>query len=321
MIARLILQRVARSAVTLLAVSLVVFASLEALPGSYARNVLGQSATPETIAALEHRLGLDQPAWIRYFRWVGGAVRGDFGYAYSGSMSSSPRKVSELLAPRLRNTFVLAGLAALAAVPLALVVGTIAALYRHRWPDRLLNAASLTVAAMPEFVIAYAVMFVFAIRLKWYQPLSTVPTDATAAQLLSAAVLPAVTLSLAIIAHMQRMTRAAIVDVLSRPYVETARLKGLAERRVIVRHALPNAWAPIGTVIAFNLAYLVVGVVIVEAVFAYSGAGLLLVDAVSTRDMPIVQACVLMFAAVYILLNMAAELVAIVTNPRLLHPK
>lgn len=313
--------RLSRALATLLAVSLVVFVSLEVLPGSFARNMLGQSATEETVLNLERRLGLDQPAWLRYLRWIGGAATGDLGNAYSGSDTSAPRRVADILAPRLRNTFFLAGLAAIVAVPVALAAGLVAALYRHRWLDRLLNTSSLAVAATPEFVIAYAVMFIFAIKLGWLKPLSTLAPGATLGELTAAATLPAVTLALGIIAHMLRMTRAAVIDILSRTYIETARLKGLSELKLIVRHALPNAWAPIGMVIAFNLAYLVVGVVVVEAVFTYPGVGQLLVDAVTSRDMPIVQACILLFATVYIVLNMVAEIISIVTNPRLLHPR
>jgi len=314
--------RLTRALATLLAVSLVVFVSLEVLPGSYARNMLGQSATEETVRNFERRLGLDQPAWLRYVKWIGGAATGDLGNAYSGADSSAaPRKVTDILAPRLRNTFFLAFLAAIVAVPVALAAGLLAALFRHRWPDRLLNTSSLAVAATPEFVIAYAVMFVFAIKLGWQKPLSTLAPNATLGELTAAAALPAATLALGIIAHMLRMTRTAVVDILSTTYIETARLKGLSDLKVIVRHALPNAWAPIGMVIAFNLAYLVVGVVVVEAVFTYPGVGQLLVDAVTSRDMPIVQACILLFATVYIVLNMAAEIISIVTNPRLLHPR
>lgn len=321
MIARMVALRLSRALATLLAVSLVVFVSLEVLPGSYARNMLGQSATEETVLNLERRLGLDQPAWVRYVKWIGGAATGDLGNAYSGSDSAAPRRVADILAPRLRNTFFLAFLAAIVAVPVALAAGLLAALYRHRWLDRLLNTSSLAVAATPEFVIAYAVMFVFAIKLGWLKPLSTLTPGATLGELTAAAALPAATLALGIIAHMLRMTRAAVIDILSRTYIESARLKGLSELKVIARHALPNAWAPIGMVIAFNLAYLVVGVVVVEAVFTYPGVGQLLVDAVTNRDMPIVQACILLFATVYIILNMAAEIISIVTNPRLLHPR
>lgn len=318
-VGRMLLLRFLRGLATLFVISLVIFIALEVLPGSYARNVLGQGATPETVANLEHRLGLDQPAWWRYLRWIGGAMEGDLGTSYSGS--GAGRSVSEIIAPRLRNTFFLAALAAVFAVPLALGGGVIAVLYRHRLPDRIFSGASLSLAAVPEYIVGYAVMFLLAVKLGWQKPLSNVSTNPAFGELFSAALLPALTLALVIIAHMFRMTRTALIQALGETYIETARLKGLSERQVILDHALPNCWAPIGAVIAFNLAYLVVGAVVVEAVFAYPGIGRLLVDSVSSLNMPVVQACVLIFAAAYIILNLSAELLGILTNPRLLHPK
>jgi peptide/nickel transport system permease protein len=164
-------------------------------------------------------------------------------------------------------------------------------------------------------------VFFLAAKLHWFSPLSTVDANTPFLTHIYKAALPALTMTLVIIAHMMRMTRASVISLLSAPYIEMAQLKGLTPRQVILRHALPNAWAPIATVIAFNLAYLVVGVVVVEVVFVYPGIGQLMVDSVSTRDMPVVQACALIFAATYILLNLLADIISIVTNPRLLHPK
>jgi peptide/nickel transport system permease protein len=212
-------------------------------------------------------------------------------------------------------------MAAVIAVPIALALGLLCALYRNSWFDRIANAATLTTIASPEFFVAYILVFVFAVKLRWFPPLSTVSEGMSFGQHMFKAVLPAMTLTLVIIAHMMRMTRASIISLLSSPYIEMAKLKGLTPRQVILRHALPNAWAPIATVIAFNLAYLVVGVVVVEVVFTYPGIGQLMVDSVSKRDMPVAQACALIFAATYITLNLLADIVAIVTNPRLLHPK
>ncbi|MFO1035184.1 MAG: ABC transporter permease, partial [Hyphomicrobiales bacterium] len=168
---------------------------------------------------------------------------------------------------------------------------------------------------------AYVLMFFFAVKWRWFYSLSTVSETTPFLEHIKRAALPALTMTLVIVAHMMRMTRASIIALLSSPYIEMAKLKGLTPRQVILRHALPNAWAPIATVIAFNLAYLVVGVVVVEVVFVYPGIGQLMVDSVSTRDMPVVQACALIFAATYILFNLLADIIAIVTNPRLLHPK
>jgi peptide/nickel transport system permease protein len=206
-------------------------------------------------------------------------------------------------------------------VPIALALGLLTALYRNSWFDRIANGVTLTTIASPEFFVAYILMFFLAVKLKIFYPLSTVNATTPFWEHLFRALLPAITLTLVIVAHMMRMTRASIIALLSSPYIEMAKLKGLTPRQVILKHALPNAWAPIATVIAFNLAYLVVGVVVVEVVFVYPGIGQLMVDSVGSRDMPVAQACALIFAATYILLNLTADIVAIVTNPRLLHPK
>jgi peptide/nickel transport system permease protein len=318
---RTVLQRLGLGILTLLAVSVIIFSSLEFLPGGYAENVLGQSATPETVAAFKHDLGLDRPATVRYFEWIGNALQGDFGSSYSGLSGSMKRNVAATIAPRLYNTFFLATMAACIAVPLSLLLGAMAALYRNSWFDRIVNSVTLTTIALPEFFIAYVLMFFLAIKLRWFSPLSTVSVDTPFLEHLVRAALPALTMTLVIVAHMMRMTRAAIINLLASPYIEMAQLKGVSKSRVILSHALPNAWAPIATVIAFNLAYLIVGVVVVEVVFVYPGIGQMMVDAVSSRDMPVVQACALIFAATYIMLNLLADIISIITNPRLLHPK
>ncbi len=320
-ILRTVLQRLGLGLLTLLIVSVVIFSSLEMLPGGYAENILGQGATPETVANFKKELGLDRPATVRYFEWIGGALTGDFGNSYSGAGGSIKREVTKVIAPRLYNTFFLAIMTAILAVPLALLLGVTAALYRNSLYDRIVNSTTLATIATPEFFIAYLLVFIFAVKLRWFSPLSTVSETTPFLEHVHKAILPAITLTLVIVAHMMRMTRAAIINLLASPYIEMAQLKGVSPRDVILKHALPNAWAPIATVIAFNLAYLVVGVVVIEVVFVYPGIGQLMVDSVSTRDMPVVQACVLIFAATYILLNLSADIVSIVTNPRLLHPK
>ena len=316
-----VLQRLGLGLITLFAVSVIIFSALQFLPGGYAQNILGQGATKETVANFNHELGLDRPAPVRYVEWIGNALQGDFGNSYSGTTGTIKRSVSAIIAPRLFNTFFLASMAALIAVPLSLLLGVLAALYRNSWYDRLINAVTLTTIATPEFFIAYLLVFFFAIKLRWFSSLSTVSENTPFWEHVKLATLPAATMTLVIIAHMMRMTRAAIINLLSSPYIEMARLKGLTRWQVITRHALPNAWAPIATVIAFNLAYLVVGVVVVEVVYVYPGIGQMMVDAVSSRDMPVVQACALIFAATYIMLNLLADVVSITTNPRLLHPK
>jgi peptide/nickel transport system permease protein len=316
-----VLQRLGLGLLTLFVVSVLIFSSLELLPGGFAEAILGQGATPETVAAFNREIGLDRPAYVRYFEWIGGVLTGDFGYSYAGLGGSIKQSVTDLIAPRLYNTFFLAIMTAIVAVPLSLVLGILAALYRNSWYDRIVNSTTLTTIATPEFFIAYLLMFFFALKLKWFPSLSTVGESTTFAEHLWRAALPSITLTLVIVAHMMRMTRAALINLLASPYMEMAQLKGVPRREAIVKHALPNAWAPIATVIAFNLAYLVVGVVVVEVVFVYPGIGQLMVDSVSSRNMPVVQACALIFAATYILLNLSADIISIITNPRLLHPK
>jgi peptide/nickel transport system permease protein len=320
-VVRTVLQRLGLGLLTLLVVSVIIFSTLELLPGGFAEAILGQGATPETVANFNKELGLDRPAPVRYFEWIGGVLTGDFGTSYAGVGGSNRRSVSELILPRLYNTFFLAAMTAVVAVPLSLLLGILAALYRNSLYDRVVNSTTLSTIAMPEFFIAYVLMFVFAVKLRWFSPLSTVDENTGLAEHIYRAFLPAVTLMLVIVAHMMRMTRAAIINLLSSPYIEMAQLKGVSRWQVIIHHALPNAWAPIVTVIAFNLAFLVVGVVVVEVVFVYPGIGQLMVDSVSSRNMPVVQACALIFAATYVLLNLMADIVSIITNPRLLHPK
>ncbi len=319
-----ILQRLLLGLVTLFFVSLIIFSSVEFLPGDFTEAILGQAATEETVAAFRAELGLDQPAYLRYFNWVGSVLQGDLGSSFSGRNASGvdrSRAVVDLVAPRLGNTLFLAGMAAIISVPLALVLGITAALYRNSIYDRTVNALTLTTISFPEFFLAYLLILFFSSLWPIFPSLANVNAETALGERIYKCVLPALTLTLVIVAHMMRMTRAALINLLASPYIEMSRLKGLSKAKVILRHALPNAWAPISTVIAFNLAYLVVGVVVVEVVFVYPGIGQLMVDAVTTRDIPVVQACALIFATTYILLNLTADIIGIVTNPRLLHPR
>lgn len=323
-IVKTILQRLLLGLFTLFLVSLIIFSSIEMLPGDFGEAVLGQAATEETVAAFRRELGLDQPAWQRYLGWVGGVIQGDFGTSFSGRAASGvdrSRAVVDLIGPRLSNTLFLASMTALIAVPLSLFLGISAALYRNSVYDRVVNAATLTTIATPEFFVAYILILFFATLYPWFPSLANVDGNMALGEKLYKTALPALTLTLVITAHMMRMTRAAIINLLASPYIEMARLKGVSSSRIILKHALPNAWAPITTVIAFNLAYLVVGVVVVEVVFVYPGVGQLMVDAVRTRDIPVVQACALFFAFTYILLNLIADIIGIITNPRILHPR
>ena len=322
-IVRTVLQRLALGVVALFVVSAIISLAVELLPGDFAKAILGQAATPETVAAFQKEIGLDRPAYERYIEWIGGAVQGDFGqsYAGAGSLGGHQRMVTGLIGPRLWNTLFLALTTAIIAVPLALGLGILAALYRNTWFDRVINAVTLTTISVPEFFLAYILMLIFAVKLRIFPSLAKINPDMGWLESLERIALPVLTLTLVIVAYMMRMTRASLINLLSSPYIEMADLKGVPRRQIILRHALPNAWAPIANVIAFNLAYLVVGVVVVEVVFVYPGIGQAMVDAVRTRDVPVVQGCALIFAVTYILLNLTADIIAICTNPRLLHPR
>ena len=319
-----VLERLALGLATLFVVSVIIFSSIELLPGDFGQAILGQSATEETVAAFRQELGLDRPAYVRYFEWVGGAIQGDLGTSFSGrnvSGTDRSRAVVDLIAPRLWNTLFLAGLTAAIAVPIALFLGITTALYRNSVYDRSINTATLTTISFPEFFVAHILILLLSSLYPVFPSLANVDDTTPLAERIYRTALPALTLTLVIVAHMMRMTRAAIINLLASPYIQMARLSGASQTEVILKHALPNAWAPIATVIAFNLAYLVVGVVVVEVVFVYPGVGQLMVDAVTSRDIPVVQGCALIFAMTYILLNLIADIIGIVTNPRLLHPK
>ncbi|MBY6059576.1 ABC transporter permease [Leisingera daeponensis] len=313
---KLIFSRLALGAVTLLAVSALMFVGIELLPGDLAQQILGQSATPETLAAFRADLGLDQPAHLRYLDWLAAAAQGDF-----GNSMASRRPVADLLSTRLANTMFLACYAAVIAVPVAILLGLLSALWRNSLFDRSVNVGALGAISMPEFFVAYLLVLFLSIRLGWFPTLARIDEAASFGDALYRSVLPALTLILVVIAHMMRMTRAAVINVLAAPYIEMARLKGVPRWRVIVKHALPNALAPIINVVALNLAYLIVGVVVVEVVFSYPGLGQLLVDAVASRDFPVVQAVGLFFAGTYITLNVLADILSILSNPRLRHAR
>jgi peptide/nickel transport system permease protein len=285
------------------------------LPGDLARELLGQSATEETLAALREQLGLNDPAPLRYWNWLAGVLQGDFG------MSMATQKpISELVGARLGNTLFLALYAAALAVPFALLLGVLAALWRNSIFDRASNALALTAISFPEFFVAYTLILWLA-QSGLFPSMVRITGSTTTGDLLYMAFLPALTLTLVVTAHMMRMTRAAIINLLASPYIEMARLKGMSPIRVVLRHAVPNALAPIINVVALNLAYLITGVVVVEVVFVYPGLGQLMIDAVSNRDIAVVQAIALIFASAYVLLNLLADVLSTITNPRLMHRK
>ena len=312
----MVLQRFGLGLLTLFVVSIIIFVGVEFLPGDIAEALLGQGASPENVAALRHELGLDRPAHIRYIDWWAGVMQGDL-----GTSLANRRDIAELITFRLSNTLFLALTAAAISVPLALILGVLAALYRNSIYDRSVNILTLGAVSAPEFLTAYVLILYFSVTLGWFPSLSNIDVNTPFIEKLHQATLPAITLMAVILAYMMRMVRASIINLLASAYIEMAHLKGMPKLRVIVKHALPNAWAPIANIIAISLAYLVVGVVVVEVVFIYPGLGQLMVDSVSNRDIPVVQACAMIFAGTYILLNLTADIVSTCTNPRLLHPK
>ena len=313
---RLISRRAFFGQVTLFAITLLISLAIEALPGDFAEQRLGQAATPETVAAIRTQLGLDRPIYIRYFEWLGNFVQGDMGVSLANR-----RPVAELMQTRLGNTLYLASLSALVAIPLALFLGIVAALYRESLLDKIISTCTLGAISLPEFFIGYILVALFAVNWQIFPAISNISATMPFWDKLYVSMLPIVTLTFVIVAHMMRMTRAAIINLMQSPFIEMAQLKGLSRSRIIVHHALPNALSPIINVIVLNMAYLVVGVVVVEVVFIYPGLGLLMVDSVRARDLPLVQACILIFGATYILLNMLADILAIVANPRMRHPR
>ncbi len=315
-ILKLLAQRLSLGLLLLLAVSVVIFAGTQILPGDVAQSILGQSATPEALANLRRDLGLNEPAYVRYFNWLGGMLTGDLGTALTNGAD-----IGSSIAKRLFNTMFLAAVAAVVSVPLAILLGLMAVRYRNRWPDKLISAATLASISLPEFFIGYLLIYFVAVKLGWFRSVSTVYDGMSFGERLQAVALPATTLTLVVLAHMMRMTRAAILNVMQSAYIETAELKGLSAFDIIRKHAFPNAIAPVVNVVMLNLAYLIVGVVVVEVIFVYPGMGQYLVDHVAKRDVPVVQACGLVFAAFFIGLNLIADLVSILTNPRLRHPK
>jgi peptide/nickel transport system permease protein len=309
---RLIATRFALGILTLLAVSVLIFICTQILPGDVASEVLGQSATAESLKVFRAELGLDKPAYVRYLAWLLGVLHGDFGKALTNGLV-----IKDQLAPRFANTLFLAAYSALIAVPLAVGLGILSAIREGRLTDRLANILTLIAISVPEFFVAYVLIIIFAIQLGWFPSLATVDSSMGFGTRIYTAFLPALTLTLVVMAHMLRMTRNSVLSIMSTPYIEMAFLKGLTRGRVVSRHALPNALGPIVSVVALNLAYLVVGVVVVENVFVYPGVGQYMVDAVAKRDVPVIQACGLVFAGVFVTLNTLADMLAILANPRL----
>ncbi len=313
---RMVIQRILIGIVTLWVVSVLVFIMTSLLPGDVAQIVLGQSATPESLAAYRAENGLDKPLFVQYFSWLGNMVTGDLGTSKAGGAS-----ISSLIGGRLYNTMFLAAIVAAISVPLSVALGLLAAMYPGTWIDRALTFGTLALISVPEFFIATFMVLIFAVYLGWLPAISQVSPENSFWEMLRGLAMPLITLIIVVAAQMIRMTRAGILNVMNSPYIEMAILKGIPRRRIILRHAFFNTIGPIVNVIALNLAYLVSGVVIVETIFAYPGLAKLMIDGVQTRDLPLVQACAMIFCGTYVVLIILADVAAILANPRLRNPK
>jgi peptide/nickel transport system permease protein len=299
--------------VVLILVSILVFLATQALPGDPARAILGRSATPASLAALRRQLHLDQPVFTQYWTWITGLLHGNL-----GTSLAAQEPVSTLLAPKLVNSAVLVALAAVLSIPLSIAIGAWAAFRREKAFDQASSNLLLAAAALPEFVVGLVLVILFATTVLHILPaVSTVPPGSRPWNDWLALVLPTLTLVIAVAPYVARIMRASMIEVLESDYVEMARLKGLPERIVLIRHALPNALGPVFQVIALNLAYLAGGIILVEVVFNYTGIGSATAEAVVNHDLPVIQALAILLAAVYVVLNLLADLATILVTPKL----
>ena len=311
--ARMILRRLGLGALTLWLVSIVVFAATQALPGDAAQAILGKTATPERLAALREQLHLYDPVWRQYLHWLAGLVTGDLGESLA-----TQEPVVRLIGARIGNSAFLVLLSALVAVPVSLAIGIVSAARRDGAVDHLLTMTGLVLAALPEFVIGIALILLLATSVFHVLPAVTLLAEGTPIwQQIDQVVLPTATLVLAVVPYMSRIMRASMIEVLESEYVQMAHLKGIPQRLVVMRHALPNAIVPSVQVTALQLAWLAGGVVVVEYVFRYPGVGQALVDGVANRDLPVVQALTLLVGAVYVALNLLADVATILLTPRI----
>jgi peptide/nickel transport system permease protein len=310
---KLIWRRLALGVLTLWLISLVVFAAVLALPGDAATAILGKEATPDRVAALRDQLNLNDSVISQYLQWIGGVVTGSF-----GTSAATQQPVSELLSERVGNSAFLVLVASLVAIPLSIGLGVWMAMRRDRPVDHVASTTTLVLAALPEFVIGIGLVLLFSTSVfHWFPAVSLLPPGTNAWEDPDVVVLPAATLVLAVTPYVSRIMRGSMVEVLESEYVTMARLKGLPERTVIWRHAVPNAIVPAIQVAALQLAWMAGGVVVVEFVFSYPGIGAALVDAVGNRDMPVVQTVTMLAAGVYVVMNLVADLATIVVTPKL----
>lgn len=313
MLLRTILLRLLLGAVTVIAVTIVIFAATNIIPGDAARAILGRAATPEAVAKLQAEMGLDRPLVVQYASWVAGLLQFDFG---NSLVTRGP--VIDLIGPRFSNSILLLCITSAVAIPLSLIMGVAMALTKGNTFDNLANTAMIALAGIPEFIVGILLIVLLSTQvLQILPPTSMVPSGSTIWQNPEILVLPVMTLVLAILPYLSRLVRSALVDAMASEYVVTARLKGLPESQVIIRHALRNSLLPAIQGTALSLGYILGGAVVVEFIFQYPGMGTALRDAVGSRDLLVIQTIVLIFASGYVLFNLAADILSIVVTPRL----
>ena len=298
--------------ISLFIVSLITFVGVEVLPGDACTTYLEREAYGAALEACYKRLGLDIPAYERYVNWAVGVIQGDFGYSLSGEM-----KINDVLGPRVKNSLVLASASILIGIPIALLLGIITALWRDKLPDIIISTFTIFSMTIPEFISATLLILIVAIWLEWLPGIVIVPTGASISELLPNIILPVIAISMIMTAHMARMVRSSVIQVMSSDYVQMAILKGVPYWKMVFKHVLPNALLPAINVVALTIAWLLGGVVVTEVVFNYPGLGRLVIESISNRDLPVVQALAIILASIYVVINLIADLLTLMLNPRL----
>ena len=308
----LVLKRILLGLITLFIVSLITFVGVEVLPGDACTTYLEREAYGAALEACYKRLGLDIPAYERYVSWAIGVIQGDFGYSLSGEM-----KINDVLGPRVKNSLVLASASILIGIPIALLLGIITALWRDKMPDIIISTFTIFSMTIPEFISATLLILIVAIWLEWLPGIVIVPTGASVSELLPNIILPVIAISMIMTAHMARMVRSSVIQVMASDYVQMAILKGVPYWKMVFKHVLPNALLPAINVVALTIAWLLGGVVVSEVVFNYPGLGRLVIESISNRDLPVVQALAIILASIYVIINLIADLLTLMLNPRL----
>ena len=308
----LIIKRILLGFITLFIVSLITFVGTEILPGDACTTYLERQAFGEQLEACYRRLGLNVPAYERYVSWAVNAIQGDFGYSLSGEMP-----IKEVLGPRIKNSLVLASAAIFIGIPIALILGIVTALWRDKLPDVAISTVTIFAMTIPELISATLLILIISIWLEWLPGIVIVPTDVSFFELLPNIILPVIAIAMIMTAHMARMVRSSVIQVMASEYVQMAILKGVPYWKMVFKHVLPNALLPAINVVALTIAWLLGGVVVTEVVFNYPGLGRLVIESISNRDLPTVQALAIILASIYVSINLLADLMTLMLNPRL----